>query len=134
MKIEKGKRVKLDYELKNENGDLIESSKEKGPLEYVHGSGQIPLPDLENQLLGLEKGATKEGKLPIPIENAPKEEYKKSVFPADQPLTVGTYFEAKRPDGSPVLLKVVAAEDENVTVELLPFLFYKVTVLDVTDA
>ncbi len=134
MRIEKGKRVKLDYELRNENNDIIESSKDKGPLEYVHGSGQIPLPDLENQLLGLEKGATKEGKLPIPIENAAREEYDKSMFPEDQALTLGTYFEAKRPDGSPVILKVVATSEDKITVELLPFLFYKVTVLDLSDA
>ncbi len=134
MEIAKGKRVKLDYELRNENGDLIESSKDKGPLEYVHGSGQIPLPDLENQLIGLKKGDSKEGKLPIPIENAEKQEYDKSVFPADTSLTVGSYFEAKRPDGSPVLLKVVAANTDKVTVEVLPFLLYKVTVLDVSEA
>jgi len=134
MKIEPGKQVTLQYILRNDSGAVIEDSKKSGPLIYVHGSGQIPLPDLEAQLLGLNVGDEKEGLVRIPVENPPREEYKRSTFPADAQLTPGSMFEAKRPDGSPLHLKVIDANDETVTVEIVSFLNYAIKVLNVSDA
>jgi FKBP-type peptidyl-prolyl cis-trans isomerase 2 len=133
MKIESGKRVKLAYTLTDASGNTIESSKDKGPLEFVVGGGQIPLPDLEKQLLGLAEGEEKIGKLPIPVEDPPTMQQKKDAFPADADLNVGSFFEANY-EGQPVLLRVREAEDDQVTVEVLSFLSYDVKVLEVSDS
>ena len=57
VKVEKGKKVKFDYTLKVD-GDVVESSEGKQPLEYTHGEGQI-IPGLESALEGLKVGDTK---------------------------------------------------------------------------
>lgn len=51
MKIEKDCLVELDYELLNEDGQLLESSDEDTLMSYIHGHGEIP-PKLEAALEG----------------------------------------------------------------------------------
>jgi FKBP-type peptidyl-prolyl cis-trans isomerase SlyD len=131
MKIEQGKRVKLDYTLTDAGGNVIESSQQKGPLEFVVGGGQIPVPNLEEQLIGMEEGAEREGKLPIPVEDPPKMEQPTDSFPSDAGLKVGSFFEANY-EGQPVILRVSDITKEKVTVEVLNYLTYKVKVLEVS--
>jgi FKBP-type peptidyl-prolyl cis-trans isomerase len=51
---ERGRRVVIDYEARLENGDLIDSSMERGqPAEFVLGSGEMPLVGLEEGVLGM---------------------------------------------------------------------------------
>jgi FKBP-type peptidyl-prolyl cis-trans isomerase SlyD len=42
MKISEGQIVELEYTLEVEGGEVVESSKEEGPLQYLHGAGEIP--------------------------------------------------------------------------------------------
>ncbi|MEX1023820.1 MAG: FKBP-type peptidyl-prolyl cis-trans isomerase [Planctomycetota bacterium] len=55
MKIQKGSTVKLDYILKNGDGQEVESTAEDGPVSYKHGDDEI-LPGLESALEGHEEG------------------------------------------------------------------------------
>lgn len=55
--IENGKTVKFHYTL-SVKGDVVDSSKDKDPLQYVHGEKKI-IPGLERELTGLEVGAQK---------------------------------------------------------------------------
>lgn len=65
MKISEGHLVELEYVLQIEGGDVVESSQEEGPLQYLHGNGEIP-ERLEEALLGKEAGA----KLELTLEPA----------------------------------------------------------------
>lgn len=56
MKIGPGKIVELDFELLDEDGETCETSKDAGPMVYLHGEEEIP-PALEAALEGLEVGA-----------------------------------------------------------------------------
>jgi len=56
--IQDGSRVKLHYTL-TVDGETIDSSEGKEPLEYEHNRGQI-IPGLEAQLAGLNPGDRKE--------------------------------------------------------------------------
>ena len=58
MKISEGHLVELEYTLKVE-GDIVESSEEEGPLQYLHGGGDIP-ELLEKALEGKTAGDTVE--------------------------------------------------------------------------
>ena len=51
MQVKKDTIVTIEYTLKDEGGNVIDSSKDHGPLSYVHGSGNI-IPGLENGLEG----------------------------------------------------------------------------------
>jgi FKBP-type peptidyl-prolyl cis-trans isomerase 2/predicted Fe-Mo cluster-binding NifX family protein len=48
--------VSFDFELKDGEGQLLDSSAQRGAMRYLHGSGKL-LPGLEKALTGLEAGA-----------------------------------------------------------------------------
>lgn len=55
MKIEDRKIVSFHYTLSNSKGDPIESSREREPMSYLHGSGNI-IPGLEKAMTGKAAG------------------------------------------------------------------------------
>ena len=59
MKITKGIRVELDYQLIDREGKVFETSDESGRLIYTHGAKEIP-PPLETALEGAVEGDTRE--------------------------------------------------------------------------
>ena len=65
--IENGKLVTIHYTL-TVNGEVIDSSRERKPLQYKHGSGQI-IPGLERALEGLKPGDHEQ------IEVSPEDAY-----------------------------------------------------------
>ncbi len=48
-KVEKNKVVTFEYTLKNDAGEVLDSSKESVPLSYIHGAAQI-IPGLESEM------------------------------------------------------------------------------------
>jgi FKBP-type peptidyl-prolyl cis-trans isomerase 2 len=122
MKIEQGKKVKMEYELGIVGGGTIESSASRGPLEFVHGTGKM-LPGLEKQLEGLEVGAEKEGVIPAAEafgteESLPTIEIPRTNFPANEDVKPGKPFEAKDASGNPIRFKVTKVDGDKVTVRL----------------
>jgi FKBP-type peptidyl-prolyl cis-trans isomerase 2 len=142
MKVEKGKKIKMEYELGVEDGETIESSESRGPLEYVHGSGAM-LSGLEAQIEGLEVGDEKSGVIAAADaygteESLPTTVLAKSDFPSDDPVEEGKVFEASDPQGNPIKFKVISMEDDSVTVRFLHPLAgknirFKVKILDISD-
>ncbi len=57
MSIENGKVVTLHYTLKDARGEQVESSREREPMSYLHGAGNI-IPGLEKALEGKAQGDT----------------------------------------------------------------------------
>ena len=55
MKIGDNTIVTFEYELKDPEGRVLDSSTDSGPLTYVHGEGRI-VPGLEAALVGYEAG------------------------------------------------------------------------------
>lgn len=55
MKIENGCIVELVYQLKDEEGRVVEESGESDPMSYLHGYGEIP-DGLERELDGVDVG------------------------------------------------------------------------------
>jgi FKBP-type peptidyl-prolyl cis-trans isomerase SlyD len=58
LTVKDGMVVSLDYTLRLDDGEVIDSSAENEPLEYLHGYGQI-IPGLEKALAGLTVGDSK---------------------------------------------------------------------------
>jgi FKBP-type peptidyl-prolyl cis-trans isomerase SlyD len=56
MKIEKEKYVNIDYVLKNDQGEIVDSSEGGESLGYIHGVGAL-IPGLESALEGQAAGA-----------------------------------------------------------------------------
>ena len=55
MQISEQKVVLLNYEVVDDQGQLIDRSEEGGPLAYIHGTGQL-IPGLETALEGRGQG------------------------------------------------------------------------------
>ena len=66
--IEKGSKVKVHYTGKLDDNEVFDSSKDKEPLEFTVGEGQL-IPGFENGVMGLNTGDKKT------IELEPNEAY-----------------------------------------------------------
>lgn len=56
--IEKGSKVKVHYTGKLDDNEVFDSSKDKEPLEFTVGEGQL-IPGFENGVMGLNTGDKK---------------------------------------------------------------------------
>ena len=56
--IEKGSTVKLEYTLKDDKGQLLDTSDGKEPISFVQGAQQI-IPGLDKAIVGMKAGDTK---------------------------------------------------------------------------
>ncbi|HCL57470.1 MAG TPA: peptidylprolyl isomerase [Spirochaetia bacterium] len=65
MQVSLNKMVNIDYTLTDNQGEIIDSSKEHGPLSYIQGIGSI-IPGLEEALEGKKKGD--QFKITVPAE------------------------------------------------------------------
>jgi len=123
MQVSAGHLVRIDCELRVSGGEVIESSKKTGPIEYKHGSGQM-LAGLEKRLQGLRAGDQKSGVIPAAEafgteESQPTMSIPRSSFPAFSTLDVGSRFEAKGPQGTPVTLEVRTVTDAAVSARVV---------------
>lgn len=120
MTITKGQVVEIEYTLKDAAGEILDTSKGKDPLVYLHGYKNI-IPGLEKQLEGQKEGAL----LNLTIEpseayghrtqelvnSVPKEEL--SQIPD---LEVGMQLQAQGSQGVQIVT-VVDINDDTVTLD-----------------
>ncbi len=120
MKVADNKVVVIDYTLTDNSGTVIDSSEGAGPLAYLHGADNI-IPGLEAALLGKEAGE----KVKASIEpanaygerhEALKQEVPAELFSGVDNVEVGMQFQSETDQG-PVLVTVVAVNDETITVD-----------------
>lgn len=93
LKVKDGVVVILDYTLRLDDGEVIDSSEDDGPLEYLHGYGQI-IPGLEKALVGLGVGDRKMVVVPAAeaygdVDMDAFEIVPRSMFPDDLELEEG---------------------------------------------
>lgn len=123
MRIQNGCIVELEYELRNSEGSLVETTQSEGSIIYLHGNEEIP-PALEAELDGVEEGAEIEVTLgpgiaygdynPDGLVTVPRSE-----FPADAEIVPGDWISvqlAEEEDGQ----EVVGEEMEMLVKEISP--------------
>lgn len=118
MRIKKGSEVTFHYELRDEEGNLIDSTYDGEPVHYVHGEGEI-IPGLEEFLEGEEPGF--EAKVTIEAEKAygvtrPDLIVYASAenFDDNVEIKVGEVVETQDPEGNIVHFKIVEIEEDKV--------------------
>jgi FKBP-type peptidyl-prolyl cis-trans isomerase SlyD len=143
--IQPNRHVTLDYELRDEGGDLLDASEIEGgePIRYVHGYGML-VPGLEAALVGLRVGDKRE--IVVPADSGYGEydeslcvEIDRADFPNPAAVAVDDEFVAESPDGDEVAMRVVDVQDGVVVVDANhPLagmtLRYNVTVVSVRPA
>ena len=127
--------VTLDYTL-TVDSQIIDSSKENGPIRFVQGGGEI-IPGLERQLDGLTLGekqtitvSAKEGYGEFEEDgliDLPREEFPESV-----PLELGVHLRMKDEDGNPLQARIHEIADDFVKLNFNHVLAGKELQFDVT--
>jgi FKBP-type peptidyl-prolyl cis-trans isomerase SlyD len=110
--VENGSNVSIEYTLKDEGGQVLDTNKGKSPLTFTQGQQQI-IPGLERELVGMHAGEEKkvvvkpeDGYGPV-MPNAQTEVPKDSV--PKEGLKVGTPLMARSGSGEtrPVVVKEI---------------------------
>lgn len=117
----RGKTVRFHFVLRDEAGDVLDDSHERGqPMGYIHGFGQVHA-GLEQALDGraagdhfrvevppaLGYGERRGEALPIPIDK----------MPSDLPLHPGATFTTQGPGGRTMMLWVDRVEGDQVWID-----------------
>ncbi|MCO5260364.1 MAG: peptidylprolyl isomerase [Crocinitomicaceae bacterium] len=121
MKAAKHTVVSLDYTLKNNAGQVMDSSEGQEPLVYLHGVGFL-IPGLEQEIEGMEKGQAKS------VTVQPEHAYglrrddllyvvPKSGFQGEEEMVVGMQVELDTENG-PALAYIEKIDGDNVTLDL----------------
>ena len=121
MMVQDGMVVSLDYALRLDAGDVIDSSSDGEPLEFLQGSGQI-ISGLEQALYGMRVGEEKQ------VTVAPADGYGEmdpagvqffpaSVFPEDMELEVGMALQAQDQDGHVHTVYVSEVQEDGVLLD-----------------
>ncbi|MUP45745.1 peptidylprolyl isomerase [Gramella sp. BOM4] len=120
--VKQNDAVKVHYTGKLEDGQVFDSSVERGePIEFTLGQGQL-IPGFENGLIGMEVNEKKT--INIPKEEAygePKaeliQEVDKSQLPEELKPEVGMPLVSKSPDGREINLVVTEVKDDSIVVD-----------------
>lgn len=119
MIIEKNTVVSLSYELKNIDGDVLDSSAE--PVNYLFGGYDTIFPKVEQALMGKKTGDS------VNVDLQPEDAFgdydeallqiePSDVFPAEV-LKVGAQFEGEDPTGDIILYTVTDIADGKVVLD-----------------
>ena len=120
MQIGKNKVAIIEYTLKNNEGEILDTSEGNDPMAYIQGIGNL-LPGLEEALEGKGVGDT------IAVSLPPEKGYgildaelvqvvEKNVFDDVDDLQVGMQFQAQSEDGMEVIW-VTDIEGDEVTID-----------------
>ncbi len=112
--------VSIHYTLKDDQGEIIDTSRNSSPLAYIQGMGQI-IPALEKEILGKKVGdkmsvkiAAKDGYGELDermVQVVPRAE-----LPSDTPLEIGTQFQAGD-EHQPVVFTVTEIRENEVVLD-----------------
>jgi FKBP-type peptidyl-prolyl cis-trans isomerase SlyD len=143
MQIAENHVVSMNYTLKDEKGNVLDTSEGKEPLDFLYGKGMI-IPGLEKALEGKEKGAS----LKVTVE--PEEGYgtyneqaigevSKDNFQEGMEPKVGMQVQAQDPNGNVQIFTITEIKDETVMLDgnhplAGQTLYFDVDIADVREA
>jgi FKBP-type peptidyl-prolyl cis-trans isomerase SlyD len=121
MSLEMPKVITFNYTLKDESGNILDSTGNNQPLSFLKGSNQV-LPRLEEALDEMIIGSKKNVKIPA------KEAYgeysdnaiqtlRKEQFPDGANLNIGISYVANSPDGKQMPFVITDVKENDVTVD-----------------
>jgi FKBP-type peptidyl-prolyl cis-trans isomerase SlyD len=120
MQVEKDKVVEIDYTLKDENGDVLDSSEGRQPLSYIQGIGNL-IPGVESALEGKSSGERVEITVPPETGYGVRDDsllltIQREKFGEVEDLQRGLRFRMDTPDG-PMIFTVVRFDETEVLVD-----------------
>ncbi len=120
MNVAENKVVGMHYTVKDDEGQVLDTSEGRDALVYLHGSGSI-VPGLESALTGKETGE----EVTVTLEPSQAygerneqlvQEVPKTAFEGVDDLEVGMRFQAQTSEG-PMPIRIAQIQDDKVTVD-----------------
>ncbi|MEJ2288759.1 MAG: peptidylprolyl isomerase [Deinococcales bacterium] len=117
----RGDTVRVHYTGRLDDGTVFDSSREREPLEFTVGEGQV-ITGFERAVEGMEVGEARETRIEADdaygehredlVLDLPKEQ-----VPEDMQIEPGMRLELRQPDGQAVPVTVAEVGDESVTLD-----------------
>lgn len=142
MIVSENKVVSINYTVKTENGELLDTTEGREPLTYIHGKGRI-LPSIEEALEGKTTGDS------VYVEVGPEDGYgyyyeelvfkvEKEKFSKIENLEIGTQVQLSTESG-PAIFVVTDITDDYVTIDgnhplAGKTLLFEITITDIREA
>lgn len=143
MAIGQNKVITMNYTLKDNDGNIIQTTENKEPFSFLTGNRQI-LPKLETEIDGMIIGSKKNVKIPAneaygEYSEQAIQQVNKNNFPGNVDLKVGMEFVANSPEGNQMPFIITDIKDEEVTIDFNhPLagvdLEFDIELIDVRDA
>lgn len=121
VKAKTGDTVKIHFTGKMQDDTVVETSKDRGPLEFKIGEGNV-ISGLEQGIIGMQVGDKKT--LTISPQEAfglPRQELmvdlNKDDIPEGIKLAVGIHLDIQASDGQKFKVKVVDVKEDTVTLD-----------------
>src|SRR5690606_38715867 len=121
MSIEQNKVVTFKYTLKDDAGNILDTTEGASPFSFLSGKGQI-LPKLEDEINKMIIGSKKQVKIAATdaygeYNEQAVQQVDRSSFPADTELQPGMQFVANSPEGKQMPFIVSEVMDNNVKID-----------------
>ncbi|CAC9654644.1 FKBP-type peptidyl-prolyl cis-trans isomerase [bacterium endosymbiont of Bathymodiolus sp. 5 South] len=121
MTVKKDKVVEMHYTLKNDVGDVLDSSKGQAPMPFLQGHGNI-IPGLEKAVEGMKAGESCD----VSVEPAEAygdlhseaiQEIPKEALQGIDNLVVGMELQSQDEQGNSLIVRVTAINKDSVTID-----------------
>ena len=119
--VTKTNTVRVHYTGTTDDGVVFDSSREREPLEFTMGQGQL-IPGFENAVEGMKVGEST--KVRIPSDEAYGEvredmivDINRSQIPPDISPEVGMVLQMQQPNGSPLNVTIREVTDDSVKLD-----------------
>lgn len=117
--VSNGKLISLEYTLKLEGGEVVDTNVGGDPLTYTHGANQI-IRGVESAVEGMEVGQTKQAVVPPAEGYGEADPNSFAEVPKDklpQEIQVGTQLHGKDGSGREIRPIVSAIKDDTVLLD-----------------
>ena len=120
MQISEYHVASFNYTLTNDSGEIIDSSKDRAPLSYLHGAGNI-VPGLEKELAGKSVGDSFKAAVPPELgygqhNAAMVQQLPSEAFQGVDEIKPGMQFQTQGQQGT-LTVMVTKVEADTVTVD-----------------
>jgi len=116
-----GDTVKVHYTGKLEDGTVLDSSINRGPLQFTLGESQV-IPGFEQAVVGMNLEESKTVNIPADEAYGPRHKelvvvVNRNEFPAELELKVDDHLQIKQGDGQKILVTVTDISESSVTLD-----------------
>ena len=119
--VKTGDTVQVHYTGKLEAGELFDSSRERDPLQFTLGNGEL-IPEFENAVIGMNEGDVKTIQIPSQEAYGPYMEEMKIVvdkanMPEELELKIGLNLTLRGADDRKLNVRIIDIAENTVTMD-----------------